>query len=128
MPSWPEYVATARARGALALELFVVRSIPAKPPESLREVLSEHLAYQKTLEADGALFMAGPVSDERGETMTGEGMIVLRAESMQAARALADADPMHRSGARSYTIRRWLLNEGRLQFSVALSDQSVIMD
>ncbi|WP_114964798.1 YciI family protein [Alkalilacustris brevis] len=127
MPSWPEYVATSRARGALAFELFVVRSVPAQPPEALREVLPEHLAYQKQLEADGALFMAGPMSDERGEMMTGEGMIVLRAESMQAARVLAEADPMHSSGARSYTIRRWLLNEGGLRLTVALSEQQVAL-
>ncbi len=46
MPAWTEYADEARARGALALELFVVSSRPEKRLEALREMLSAHLAYQ----------------------------------------------------------------------------------
>ena len=52
-------------------------------------------------------------------------MIVYRAKSMQAAIALADTDPMHASGTREYTIRRWLVNEGSFQLNIKLSAQSV---
>ena len=69
--------------------------------------------------------MAGPLSDETGEQMEGVGMWVLRAESMEAAHALAAKDPMHTSGARSFTLRRWLVNEGNLSVSVGLSTRSV---
>jgi len=69
--------------------------------------------------------MAGPLSDETGELMEGVGMIVYRAESLAAAKALAEADPMHKSGTRNFTIRRWLVNEGSFQLDIKLSAQRV---
>ncbi len=69
--------------------------------------------------------MAGPLSDLSGEQMEGVGMIIYRAESLEAAKALAEADPMHMSGTREFTIRRWLVNEGSFQIDFKLSAQSV---
>ena len=57
--------------------------------------------------------------------MQGSGLIIYRAESMEAARAIAEADPMHASGIRTYTLRKWLVNEGSFQLDVKLSTQSV---
>ena len=54
-------------------------------------------------------------------------MIVYRAESLDAARALADNDPMHLSGARSYVLRRWMINEGSLSLNVGLSTNQVTL-
>ncbi|MEM5544949.1 YciI family protein [Sulfitobacter sp. AS92] len=125
MPKWNEYKSEAKSRGALAMELFVIRSKPAGDMDLVKSTLPDHLAYQKKLESEGALFLAGPVSDETGEQMEAEGMIIYRADSLDAARALADADPMHRSGARSYDIRRWLINEGSLNLKTSLSSQSI---
>lgn len=125
MPSWNEYKASAQARGALALELYVVESTPVGSPEAVRECLPEHLAYQQTMEIAGSLVLAGPLSDDSGELMQGAGLIVYRADSLAAARALADADPMHASSARSYRIRRWLVNEGRMNVELTLSSQSL---
>lgn len=125
MPAWNEYKQEARARGALALEFYVVRSLPAKPPEKLQEMLPAHLAYQAEQEAAGKLAFAGPVSDESGEMLFGEGMIIYRADSLEEARALAEADPMHASGTRSFEIRRWLVNEGSFSLTVGLSGQRV---
>jgi len=124
MPSWNEYRSTARARGSLALELFVIES-SAKVPERLPEMLQAHLAYQAELEAAGVLVLAGPLSDETGEQMTGSGLIIYRAESLEAARGIAEADPMHKEGVREFTLRKWLVNEGSLQLNVSLSAQSV---
>lgn len=125
MPLWKNYKAEAKARGALAHELYVVQSTPTGSPEDVRAVLPEHLAYQAEQEAAGRLFMAGPMSDETGDQMQGVGLIIYRAASLEEARALAEADPMHAKGARSFTIRRWLINEGSLSLSVKLSAQSV---
>lgn len=122
---WTEYLAQARERGALALELFVVQSTPAKGPEDVKAALPDHLAYQAGLEAKGVLAFAGPMSDETGEEMQGMGLIILRAASFDDARALAEADPMHASGARSFTLRRWMINEGSVNLSVGLSTKSV---
>lgn len=125
MVAWVEYKTAAKARGALALEMYVAVSTPAKAPEDLKAVLPDHLAYQASLEARGELAFAGPMSDDTGEHMQGMGMMVYRADSLEAARALAEADPMHSSGARSFTIRRWMINEGSFTVSVGLSTKSV---
>ncbi|NDR59286.1 YciI family protein [Aliiruegeria sabulilitoris] len=125
MPAWTDYKREARERGALALELFVARTLPSKSPEELREMLPAHLTYQAELEKQGKLAFAGPVSDETGENLLGEGMIIYRADTLEEARALADADPMHSSGARRYDLRRWLVNEGSFTLSVGLSGQTL---
>lgn len=125
MVAWLDYKTGAKARGALALELFAAESTPEKTPADLKAVLPDHLAYQKSLEEQGKLAFAGPLSDHSGEEMQGSGLIVYRADSFEQARALAEADPMHKSGARSFTLRRWLINEGSLTLSVGLSTHSV---
>lgn len=121
MVAWTDYKEQAQARGALALELFVVHSTPAQEPDVVRAVLPDHLAYQAELERAGKLAFAGPLSDETCTQMEGVGLIVYRAESLEAARALADGDPMHATGARSYMLRRWLINEGSFTLQVGLS-------
>ncbi|MEM9319459.1 MAG: YciI family protein [Pseudomonadota bacterium] len=127
MPTWEDYKSDAKARGALAKELFVVRSTPAGDMDLVKATLPAHLAYQKDMEAAGRLVMAGPVSDATGEMMEAEGMIIYRAADLEAARAMADDDPMHKTGARRYDIRKWLVNEGSLSLTVSLSSQSVTL-
>lgn len=122
---WSDYHQQAKERGALALELFVALSTPAKAPEDVKASLPAHLAYQAELEEKGVLAFAGPMSDETGELMQGMGMIIYRADTLDTARALADADPMHQSGARTFTMRRWMVNEGSLTLSVGLSKKNV---
>ena len=125
MVAWSDYKAQAKERGALALELYVAHSTPAKTPEDVKASLPDHLAYQAQLERAGHLAFAGPMSDESGDNMQGIGLIIYRADSLVAARALAEGDPMHKSGARSFILRRWMINEGSVQLNVKLSGQSV---
>ncbi len=40
---------------------------------------------------------------------------------------LAEADPMHLTGKRTFTLRRWLMNEGSLNLALTLSDQRLGM-
>ncbi|MGR3617114.1 MAG: YciI family protein [Paracoccaceae bacterium] len=127
MVAWSDYKSEAKSRGALALELYVALSSPAKTPEEVKASLSEHLAYQAELERAGHLAFAGPMSDETGEHMQGIGLIVYRADSLEMARKLANADPMHKSGARKFTLRRWLINEGSVNLSVGLSTGGSIL-
>lgn len=121
MVAWADYKAEAKGRGALALELYVAHSTPAKAPEDVKASLPDHLAYQAKLEREGKLAFAGPMSDETGEHMQGIGLIIYRADSLDAARALAEADPMHKSGARTFVLRRWMINEGSVSVSANLS-------
>ncbi|WP_341368416.1 YciI family protein [Yoonia sp. BS5-3] len=125
MVAWADYKSDAKSRGALALELYAVQSTPAGAPEDVKAALPDHLAYQAQIEASGHLAFAGPMSDETGDHMQGMGLIIYRADSLAAARALAENDPMHKSGARSFTLRRWMINEGSLNLSVGLSTKSV---
>ena len=121
MVAWADYKKEAKSRGALALELYAAVSTPAKEPHDVKAALPDHLTYQAGLERAGALACAGPMSDETGDQMQGIGLIIYRAEGLEAARTLADGDPMHKSGARTYVLRRWMINEGSLTVSVGLS-------
>ena len=127
MVAWAEYKAQAKSRGALALELFVAHSTPVGAPEDIKAALPDHLAYQAGLERAGSLAFAGPMSDETGQEMQGLGLIVDRAASLEAARALAEGDPRHTTGARSNELRRWMINEGSLTVQVGLSTGGVAL-
>ncbi|MEM6464681.1 MAG: YciI family protein [Pseudomonadota bacterium] len=118
MSKWRDYVEEARARGSLAAEFFVAISTPVAPPERLKEILPRHLSYQVKLQHEHKIVFAGPLSDESGEEMQSEGMIIYNALSEAEARSLADADPMHAEGGRTYTLRRWLINEGHIPDSL----------
>ncbi len=49
-------------------------------------------------------------------------MVIVRAGSLAEARKIAEADPMHARGARTFRIRPWLLNEGSLTVRLTYSD------
>jgi uncharacterized protein YciI len=125
MPKWTEYKTTAKERGALAFELYMVRSTPGDDVALLQKTLPAHLEYQGKMEQEGNLVLAGPLSDVSGENMFGEGLIIYRAASLAEANAFALADPMHKAKARTFEIRRWLINEGGLTVNVQLSQQNV---
>lgn len=123
-PKWADYGETSYARGCMAMEVFVCHTTPVQPGPPPADTMAAHLEYQKQIEAKGKLFLAGPLSDEAGEVMSGGGMIVYVAENMTAARALADADPMHSAGVRTYNMQAWRLNEGAPMPGLRLSSRS----
>ena len=49
-------------------------------------------------------------------------MVIIRAASLAEAREIAASDPMHSSGARSFTVRPWLMNEGTVTIKISYSD------
>ena len=126
MSNWDEYKAKAKGRGALALELYVVTSTKA-PDGDIPTYLPDHLAYQAQMEAQEKLAFAGPMSDASGQENSGDGLIIYRASSLAEATEMAAADPMHVSGTRSFTVRKWLVNEGSFSVQVGLSGKSVSM-
>jgi uncharacterized protein len=87
-------------------------------PGPVLQNLEDHLAYQGKLEEVGIMFGAGPLADDAEQDWPGNGLFIYRAESREEAVKLAEADPMHARGARSFTVRAWLLNAGT--FSVRL--------
>ena len=128
MPSWKEYRQTSKERGSLAFELYIVESTPVVPPDQMLEILPEHLAYQGEMERQGKLFLAGPMSDETGDEMSGGGMIIYNASSLEEAQEITENDPMHKKGGRTFKIRRWLVNEGALSLNIQLSEQKVTLE
>jgi uncharacterized protein YciI len=73
------------------------------------------------------MFAAGPFVDEAGKPF-GPGMIIIRAESEAEARAIADADPYHKGGFRTYRLQRWMMNEGSFGVRLNYSDGSFTID
>ena len=59
--------------------------------------------------------------------MQGVGLIIYRAASLEEADKLASADPMHSERVRSYSLRKWLVNEGSPRLATGLSAQSVTL-
>ena len=119
---WEAFVARVRERGVLGKRLYVITTEPTGDLDTVRENLPDHLAYQEQLEASGVMFAAGPFADDTEREWSGAGMVIVRAGSLAEARAIAEADPMHARGARSFRSRPWLLNEGSLTVRVTYSD------
>ncbi|MEM8823361.1 MAG: YciI family protein [Pseudomonadota bacterium] len=112
------------SKGMLQKQLYVVFTKPVKGMGAVMEALEEHLQYQVSLEERGIMFGAGPFWDDNEENWEGEGMVIIRAGSLAEAKEIADADPIHKSGVRTYTVRPWLLNEGTVTVKIRYSDAS----
>jgi uncharacterized protein len=63
----------------------------------------QHLAFLKEQEAQGRIFARGPFADLSG------GLVIYQAESLEAATALAEADPYVNQGARRLELREWAI-------------------
>ena len=116
-----DIVATCVERGYLAKQLYVIFTRPTQGIEPVMKNLGPHLAYQEKLEMEGIMFAAGPNWTDDGLAWEGDGMVVYRASSMAEATAIAAADPMHASGARNFTVRPWLVNEGTITIQLGFA-------
>ena len=114
----------AACEGMLQLQLYAIFTRPANGLGPVMEKLDEHLEYQISMEKNGILFAAGPFWTDDEQQWRGEGMVVVRAQSLGAARAIAEKDPMHASGARTFEVRPWLINEGTLTLRLNHSTKS----
>jgi uncharacterized protein YciI len=66
----------------------------------------DHLAYLESL--GDTLMFAGPFTEEDGQTMNGS-LVVIEANSLRDARAVAEGDPFAKAGLfASVEIRPWL--------------------
>ncbi len=106
---------------SLRMQLYVVTST-ANSLDAVKQNLAEHRTYLRSLEDQNVLFGAGPLWTEDGQYFEGDGMLIYRAASVEEATAIAQDDPMHTSGARTFRIRPWLLNDGSITIRVALSE------
>lgn len=116
------------SKGMAQKQLYVVFTTPTSGLDPVLKNIQEHLKFQVDLEKQGIMFGAGPFWDDDEKNWSGDGMVIIRAESLAAARAIAERDPMHKSGARRFTVRPWLLNEGTLTLRVDFSEQKVRLE
>jgi len=102
-------------------DLYVVFTKPENGMKEVMENLEEHLKFQVSLEKNGVMFGASPFWEDNEIDWNGEGMVIIRANSLDHAKQIAASDPMHQSGARNFTVRPWLLNEGNIEVSLDYS-------
>lgn len=67
------------------------------------KLIAKHIDHLKRLDAAGQLVLCGPFKDYKG------GMVVVKAPSLEAARAIAEADPFIKEGFETYELRTWEL-------------------
>ena len=102
-------------------DLYVVFTKPTNGMVPVMENLEEHLKFQVSLEKKGIMFGAGPFWEDNEIDWNGEGMVIIRADSVAHAIEIGNSDPMHKSGSRNFTVRPWLLNEGNIEVSLDYS-------
>jgi uncharacterized protein YciI len=107
----------------LGKEMYLVVTRPVRS-EGIEKRLTDHLNHQVKLEKDGILFAAGPLYP-RGSNVPEAGMFILRANSFEEAEAIANTDPLHAAGLRTYTLQKWRVNEGSFTVTVNYSDQTM---
>ncbi|MGR3344297.1 MAG: YciI family protein [Paracoccaceae bacterium] len=112
----------------LQKQMYIVHTRPVDGLGPVMENLDPHLEFQIKLEQDGIMFAAGPLWADDEETWEGEGMVVIRADNLAHARDIAASDPMHASGAREFTVRPWLVNEGGFSLRITFSDGKRTLD
>lgn len=103
----------------LGKKLYAVLS-RARQGADLAPVLRDHLEFMIGLEKQGVLFASGPLSGTPGD-----GLTILRAGSLQAAREIAERDPFVIQGLRNFDLREWTLMEGSIGITVNCSDRSI---
>lgn len=115
------------SKGMLQKQLYAIFTTPTNGLGPVFANIEEHLKFQVGLEKQGTLFAAGPLWTDDGEAWEGEGLVIVRAASKEEARAIAERDPMHVSGARAFRIRPWMINEGSLTVRLDYSTQSFVI-
>ena len=105
----------------LGRDYWLVMSIPAASTsgEDIRRHLDEHLAWVLKREADGVVFLSGPLTSGP-DVRPGSGITVLRAGSAAEARAIAQEDPFVRAGLRTVEVYGWRVNEGAIRVNICL--------
>lgn len=85
--------------------------------DEVAQAFVDHLRWLEQLEADGRLFLSGPVDAESG---LGPGLSVLNVTTRADAEAIAATEPFALAGLRTNTVRSWTVNEGSLTVNVKL--------
>jgi uncharacterized protein len=107
--------------GLLGRDYWLILSapLPEATAVAIEEHVAEHVAWLLKLEADGLVFLSGPLTSGPGVS-PGSGVTVLRAASAATAADIAAADPFVRAGLRTFEVFGWKVNEGAVQLQLSL--------
>jgi uncharacterized protein YciI len=108
----------------LQKQLYAIFTTPTGGIEPILANMEEHLAFQVSLEKEGVLYAAGPMWSDDEQSWEGDGLVVVRAASRGEAEKIAERDPMHERGARKFTVRPWMINEGTVTIRLDSSSQT----
>jgi uncharacterized protein YciI len=123
MAATPRSVGELTAR-MLRKKFFVILTrAQGAAPDAIAQHLPAHLEYMIALEKQGVLFASGPFTEADG-SQRGNGMSIVRADSVEAVCKLAEADPFFVAGLRTYEVREWTVMEGSVGLTVNFSDQT----
>lgn len=102
---------------SLRLRFWKVHAVMAGTDTDLSAHLDGHLAFMSKAVQAGRVFAAGPLLDLDGKN-TGEGMMILRGDSIDDIKELLGGDPFFSLGIRNYSIQEWQVNVGTVHMSV----------
>ena len=111
------------SKGMLQKQLYAIFTTPTDGLGPVFAQMEKHLAFQVQIEQEGIMYAAGPLWTDDEEHWEGEGMVIVRADSAAEATVVAERDPMHISGARTFRVRPWLINEGSMTIRLDNSTQ-----
>ena len=72
-------------------DLYVIFTKPENGMKAVMENLEEHLKFQVSLEKNGVMFGAGPFWEDNEIDWNGEGMVIIRANSLDHAKQIKTA-------------------------------------
>ena len=85
-------------------------------------LMLDHYRWLIGLEKQGKVFASGPMFDKDGEKSAG--VTVFSTETWEEAESLVAEDPFCASGAMEFSLKRWQINEGRINIAVDFSDST----
>jgi hypothetical protein len=117
----PDQPGNPGAPGLLGRDYWLVLSTP-EPSVTAADIgqhVDEHVAWLLGLEAEGTLFLSGPLVSGPG-TGPGSGVTILRAPAAEDAATIAAADPFVQAGLRTFQVFGWRVNEGAIGVQLCL--------
>jgi uncharacterized protein YciI len=107
----------------LQKQLYAIFTEPTNGLGPVFANIEAHLEFQVQIEREGIMFAAGPMWTDDEQDWEGDGLVIVRAASRAEAIKVAERDPMHTSGARTFRVRPWLINEGTITVRLDYSTQ-----
>lgn len=109
----------------------LMRTNPHPPAQNrtVDELRADHQAFLRDLERRGELLAAGPLRDGAGAAAeVGTGLIILRADSLEAAEQLIGQEPYARAGLRTAHVAPWARSAGDSTLSLRLGAAELRVD